>query len=61
MTTVKTLAAAGKVRTTHSARVGASRTGPRISGHARGGDGDVATYLKLAVVDDLPIVSFKEL
>ena len=48
LSVVKTLIDAGKVRTTRSAREGAAT----MAGVA---------YIKLTVVDDLLIVSFKEL
>lgn len=86
---VKALVAAGKVRTTHAARVGANDLGLEFSGilavlmaltpddfyksmtthvdhtvwqdvyHPSTQVGDV--YLKLTVIDDVLIVSFKEL
>lgn len=89
LATIKILAGAGKVRTTHSARVGASELDLDFSGmlavvmalapsdfyksmtthadHAVWQDvyrpntpaGDV--YLKLTVIEDVLIVSFKEL
>lgn len=89
LTTVKALVVAGKVRTTHAARVGAVQLGLGVSDmldivlaltsadfhksmtthadHAIWQDvyrpstrvGDV--YLKLTVIDDVLIVSFKEL
>ena len=89
LTVVKVLVEAGKVRTTHAARVGANELGLALSNmldvvmaltpadfyksmttHAdhtvwqdvyrpRSQAGDV--YLKLTVIDDVLIVSFKEL
>ncbi len=89
LSVVKSLVHAGKVRTTHSARVGASELGLDLSDmlavvaalvpadfyksmttHAdhtiwqdvyRPRVLDVDVYLKLTVIDDVLIVSFKEL
>ena len=87
---VKALVEAGKVRTTHAARVGANELGLALSNmldvvmaltpadfyksmtthadhtiwqdvyHAKKASGD-ELYLKLTVIDDVLIVSFKEL
>lgn len=89
LSVVKSLVHAGKVRTTHSARVGASELGLELADmlavvaalvpadfyksmttHAdhriwqdvyRPRVLDVDVYLKLTVIDDVLIVSFKEL
>jgi motility quorum-sensing regulator/GCU-specific mRNA interferase toxin len=78
LSVVRALIEAGKVRTTHSARIGADALGFSFSGmldvvmalepadfyksmttYAETPAGDV--YLKLTVMDDVLIVSFKEL
>lgn len=64
LSVVNALVAAGNVRATHSARLGATALGLGLSEmldvyrpSTQAGD----VYLKLTVIDDVLIVSFKEL
>ncbi len=64
LTVVKALVEAGKVRATNSARLGATALGldlPDMLAVYRPSTQAGDVYLKLTVIDDVLIVSFKEL
>ena len=59
LTVIKALVEAGKVRATHSARLGATALGLELSDMLA--VVSALTPVKLTVIDDVLIVSFKEL